>query len=219
MPTPVGLVEQKQVDQPHKSTWGVRCQLFLFAATGSFACLCSVGAQKRKLFWAAVRSPMGSGQLKYPQTGDRPWFLPSCALRHRHIFRSPQLTSIPAGARETPLARIEIRWRYYDSAVAPREMYNRLALQTVQTDWPHEYFRPSALACSNFTEDGGWLRIFFAFVEGVERLVLCFLRRKIPVLGPLHSLAWRGMEDLAVWGLRSTLGLGSTSGVLLIFLW
>ncbi|CAJ1341719.1 unnamed protein product [Effrenium voratum] len=43
--------------------------------------------------------------------------------------------------------------KYYDSAVAPREMYNRLALQTVQTDWPHEYFRPSALACSNFTED------------------------------------------------------------------
>ncbi|CAK9080551.1 Copia protein [Durusdinium trenchii] len=37
--------------------------------------------------------------------------------------------------------------KYYDSAVAPREMYDHVALWKVQTDWPHEYFRPSALAC------------------------------------------------------------------------
>ena len=37
--------------------------------------------------------------------------------------------------------------KYYDSAVAPREMYDRVALWKVQTDWPHEYFRPSALTC------------------------------------------------------------------------
>eukprot|EP00913_Durusdinium_trenchii_P023920 g22465.t1 len=39
------------------------------------------------------------------------------------------------------------RGKYYDSAVAPREMYDHVALWKVQTDWPHEYFRPSALAC------------------------------------------------------------------------
>ena len=37
--------------------------------------------------------------------------------------------------------------RYYDSAIAPRETYDKVALWKVQTDWPHEYFRPSALAC------------------------------------------------------------------------
>ena len=38
--------------------------------------------------------------------------------------------------------------KYYDSARAPREMYDSIALQVVQTDWPHDFFRPSALACS-----------------------------------------------------------------------
>ena len=37
--------------------------------------------------------------------------------------------------------------KYYDSAVAPRELYDHVALWKVQTDWPHEYFRPSALSC------------------------------------------------------------------------
>jgi len=37
--------------------------------------------------------------------------------------------------------------KYYDSAIAPREMYDQVALWKVQTDWPHEYFRPSALSC------------------------------------------------------------------------
>lgn len=38
--------------------------------------------------------------------------------------------------------------KYYDSPIAPRELYDRMVLQLVQTDWPHDFFRPSALACS-----------------------------------------------------------------------
>lgn len=39
--------------------------------------------------------------------------------------------------------------KYYDSSVAPREMFDRTALHRVQTDWAHEHFRPSALSCSD----------------------------------------------------------------------
>ncbi|CAJ1374520.1 unnamed protein product [Effrenium voratum] len=99
--------------------------------------------------------------------------------------------------------------RYYDSAVAPREMYNRLALQTVQTDWPHEYFRPSALACSNFTEDsrlmlGDQFAIYGADLDliglhdvedsiqerqerPVAQVVNRFVRRAWGAAGGLHS--------------------------------
>jgi len=60
--------------------------------------------------------------------------------------------------------------KYYDSPIAPRELYDRMVLQVVQTDWPHDFFRPSALACS---ADGRHLMIgdqFAIFESEVELL-------------------------------------------------
>ncbi|CAE6930854.1 PSMD12 [Symbiodinium natans] len=51
--------------------------------------------------------------------------------------------------------------KYYDSSLAPREMFDRTALHRVQTDWPHEHFRPSALSCS---ADGRQLMLGDQFV-------------------------------------------------------
>ncbi|CAJ1435527.1 unnamed protein product [Effrenium voratum] len=37
---------------------------------------------------------------------------------------------------------------YYDTPMAPRELYNPWAIRKLEVDWPHPRFRPSALACS-----------------------------------------------------------------------
>ena len=58
--------------------------------------------------------------------------------------------------------------KYYDSPIAPREMYDSIALQVVQTDWPHDFFRPSALSCSpagRYLMLGDQFAIFQADVE------------------------------------------------------
>ena len=60
--------------------------------------------------------------------------------------------------------------KYYDSPIAPREMYDPMVLQVVQTDWPHDFFRPAALTCS---ADGRHLMLgdqFAIFQSDVELL-------------------------------------------------
>ncbi|CAE7721543.1 unnamed protein product, partial [Symbiodinium sp. CCMP2456] len=37
---------------------------------------------------------------------------------------------------------------YYDTPIAPRELYDPHALMKMKTAWPHKRFRPSAIACA-----------------------------------------------------------------------